>query len=106
VENSNEGTYSQIKVIRLQNSNEGAKVVINTYPNPVLNQLNITLPNAWQGKQVMLELYSMQGAKVQTRQVETASQTEMLNTSSLTKGFYLLKASCNGQTTEQKIIKD
>lgn len=106
VENSNDASYSQVKVIHLQNLDEGTKVVINTYPNPVLNQLNITLPNAWQGKQVVMELYSMQGAKIQSRQVEAASQTEMLNTSSLTKGFYLLKASCNGQTTEQKIIKD
>jgi hypothetical protein len=98
------GTYSPTRVIRLGNEAEALKLV--TYPNPAKEQLRITLPSAWQGKPVMLQLYNSNGIMVQSMQLGNASQTETVQVGKLIKGFYLVKAVSNGEVIEQRIIKN
>lgn len=99
-----ETTYSGIRMVKLNTKDIDLKLT--TYPNPVASELRVTLPNAWQGKTVQLELYNANGIKIQGRQLTNASQTETINTGSLPKGFYVVKASYNQQILEQRIIKD
>lgn len=98
------GSYSPIRVIRLGKEAEALKLV--TYPNPAKEQLKITLPSAWQGKPVLLQLYNANGIVVQSMQLGNASQTETMQIGTAAKGFYLVKAICNGEVAEQRIIKN
>ena len=95
-------TYSDIKVIRLT-ENQELKII--AYPNPVTDQLRLTLPAAWQGKPVIIELFSANGTRIRTLQVGSASQTENLQFANLSKGFYLVKANCDGAVAEQRVMK-
>ena len=104
VDLTNESKYSDIRVIRLGKEKE--LLQITTYPNPVAEQVRITLPGTWQGKRVILELYSSNGVKLQSKQLNSANQTESMQMGKIAKGFYLVKASCNGQDAQQQIIKN
>lgn len=101
---SKETTYSAIRVIKLNSREQDLQIT--TYPNPVTSELRVTLPNEWQGKPVQLELYSTNGTRIQNLQLSKASQTETIRTASLAKGFYIVKASCNGESLQQRIVKD
>jgi hypothetical protein len=103
VDESREIAYSPVRVIRLSKQQASQMVL---YPNPVINELRVTLPAAWQGKAVQFEIYNTNGSKVQNLKIGSASQTENIQTSSMAKGFYMLKASCEGQTLMQKLVKD
>ena len=95
---------SQVRVIRIGKQNEMLKMV--TYPNPVTSELRITLPSSWQGKEVIFEIFNQNGQKLKASKNGSASQTENISVNDLAKGFYLVKATCEGQTAQQKIIKN
>jgi hypothetical protein len=98
------GNYSQTRIIRLGKEAESLKLT--AYPNPVKDQLKLTLPTAWQGQPVILQLYNANGSMVQGIQLSSASQTETVQLGKISKGFYLIKAICNGEAAEQRIIKN
>ncbi len=102
-EKTGEAKYSAIKVVRLS-KDAGATLTI--YPNPVQNTANLTLPNSWQNKPVSVAVFNASGMQVQTISIKAASQTEALDFQRMTKGMYVVKAQCNGQWQEQRIIKD
>lgn len=97
-------TYSPVRIVRL--GDEKTSITLTTYPNPVVNDLRITLPASWQNKQVNLDLYSAGGQHVNTLSVSNSSQTESLSVASLQKGIYFVKASCGTETASQQIIKN
>lgn len=98
-----EAVYSPIHVVKLNNESTAQ---LTTYPNPVVSDLRVSLPNTWQGKQVQIELYSANGTRVQSLPIGSASQTENIQVGSLSRGMYIVKATSNGQTLEQRIIKN
>lgn len=104
VEQSNEISYSSVRVIKLNKEQNAVQLI--TYPNPATDQVRITLPNTWQGKTVQLELYTASGIRAQSLQISNASQTESIKLSYLARGFYLVKATCNNEVAQQRIIKD
>lgn len=103
-ERTRETLYSHVRIVRIGQDKENMEMT--TYPNPVRDQLRVTFPSSWQGKNVNLEVYSGSGSKVFAMSVENASQTEIMNLSTLPKGFYLIKASSDNQIARQRIIKD
>jgi len=96
-------TYSSVRIIKTGKSATGH---LTTYPNPVSNDLNITLPAAWQNKKVQVELYDMAGRKLYTLDKPNASQTETIDTRMIGKGCYVVRASNDGTVLTQKIIKN
>ena len=104
IEANRETVVSQVRVIRLGKDGETLRLV--AYPNPVKDQLRLTFPSSWQGKQVQVELVSSGGIRMKSLNYAVASQTESIATSSLATGLYLVKAVCDGQVSEQRIIKD
>jgi hypothetical protein len=105
VDHTKEGAkYSDVRVIRLGKDQES--IQLTTYPNPVRDQVRITLPSAWQGKPVMLELFTANGIKVQGMQLSSASQTESMQLGKISNGFYLVKATCENQVAQQRIVKN
>lgn len=103
VDNNGAYTYSNIKTIRL--NQEEATVQLTTYPNPVRDAMSLTLPAAWQGKAVRFELYNNSGVRVLASETGSASQNETISIGSLPKGFYQVRAICDGTIATQKIIK-
>ncbi len=105
VDQTKEANASAVKMIRLTRTGN-ASLAIATFPNPVANDLRITLPATWQGKAVTLEVYNATGVLTKTTQAATASQTETVTLSTLTKGLYVVKAICGAETATQRIVKN
>jgi hypothetical protein len=95
--------YSSIRVIRL--AKEEQSVAIVSYPNPVVNELRVTIPRAWQGKKVSYEVLNNNGRLSIRTESGNSSQTETINVSNLGSGFYMVRVTCNGETAVQKIFK-
>lgn len=97
--------YSDIRVIRLSSSKNEVMTIM-AYPNPVVNEVKITIPDSWQGTEVKYDLFNANGRVVKSIRSAKASQTEMINMSDLGRGFYVLKASNGTEVAQQKIIKN
>jgi len=95
---------SQIRIIRLDKQTSNLALV--TYPNPVSRDLRVTVPAAWQNKEVLLEVYNMTGQRLKTTRSSNTSQTETISVNELSNGVYIIKASCGSETAQQKFIKN
>lgn len=96
---------SETRIIRIGKQNENTVSIV-AYPNPVSNEVRITIPSGWQNKQVSYELIGANGQPVKKTVSANSSQTETLNVSSLTPGFYFVRVICEGQVAQQKIVKN
>lgn len=96
--------YSETRIIRISKKSE-ASITILTYPNPVTNELRITVPANWQNKKIVYELFTANGQIARRTESANSSQTETINVANLSAGFYVMKVSCNGEIAQQKIIK-
>jgi hypothetical protein len=95
---------SNIRVIRVVKGTETTVSII-TYPNPVNNDLRITVPANWQNKRAVYEIFSANGQIAKRVETGSSSQTETINVSNLAPGFYVVKVSCNNETAQQRIVK-
>ena len=85
-------SYSAIILVKLT-----GKMVINVYPNPAKDVLNIV---DWD-KIKKMELYDISGRKISEYRLPQA----VVNVNNLLNGTYILKVTLkNGETLEQKII--
>lgn len=96
--------YSETRLIRLGNKDEN-KITFLSFPNPADNELNLTIPLHWQKKKVSYELFKMNGQIASRKETSYSSQTESINIKNLAPGLYIIRISCNGETAQQKIIK-
>ena len=95
--------YSNIDVIRLESKDLGT--VIKVFPNPVQGQLEITVPNSWQGKMVYYAIYNSNGSLVKEITNSNAGQIETVNVSNLPMGVYIVKAANGNESSVQRIVK-
>ena len=95
---------SETRIIRLSKG-QANSISLLTYPNPVMNELRITVPNNWQNKQTVFELFNANGQIANRKATTGSNQTETINTSNLAPGFYVVRVTCDGQTAQQKIVK-
>lgn len=105
IDKSGEVNYSNVRVIRLTKE-ELKGLALSTYPNPVMNQLRVTVPANWQGKAVKLEVMSSNGILVKAAQFSSSSQTETVDFANVGKGFYVIRAICGNETAQQQVIKN
>jgi hypothetical protein len=96
--------YSETRMVRLDKKAESTTTFL-TYPNPVINELKVSLPLAWQNKNVTIEILGTTGSLTSKTQIENSSQVQIINMSSLQPGFYIVRVLCNGQYAQQKVIK-
>lgn len=97
-------TYSSVRIVRL--GDEKKTITLTTYPNPVVSDLRVTLPAAWQGKEVAIELYNANGQRVKGIKTSNSSQTETMPVADLKKGVFFVKAVCGNEVANQTIIKN
>ena len=96
--------YSETRIIRIS-KNADKNITIVAYPNPVTNELRVTIPSAWQNKKVTYELFNANGQTAKKIENSSSNQTETLQVNNLAPGFYIVRVNCNGETSQQKIIK-
>ncbi len=104
VDNDGKTQLSETRMLRLAKQNQN-NISILTYPNPVTNELRITIPTAWQNKAVVYEVIALNGQTVNKTAKANAGQTETTDVSRLKSGIYTIRVSCDGQTAAQKIVK-
>jgi len=97
-------TYSSLRKVNLNEDN--TSITFSTYPNPVVNDLRVTLPSSWQNKLVNIDLYNVNGQHVNALKVANSSQTESISVTGLQKGVYFVKANCGSEIASQQIIKN
>lgn len=95
--------YSPVRLVRLNDAS--SEVTVQAYPNPVVNELRITVPAAWQNKQVSYEVYNVNGTMVKRITSGSASQTETMNVQDLMAGNYVVKAYTLTESATQRIVK-
>ncbi|HEU4609638.1 MAG TPA: T9SS type A sorting domain-containing protein, partial [Chitinophagaceae bacterium] len=95
--------YSPVRLIRV--GGDVAQVKLLTYPNPVTAELRVTLPNEWQSKEVVFEIYSAGGQLVKHIVNNRAGQTEVINMQDMHAGIYLVKVSNGNASAVQRIVK-
>lgn len=95
---------SQVRLIHIGKMGNGTLTAI-TYPNPAVNNISVTVPAAWQGKTIRYEVINQSGQLMLSRQAGAASQTETFDISRLATGYYIIRVNCEGESAQQKIIK-
>jgi hypothetical protein len=95
--------YSPVRVIRIGAQNESPSVL--AYPNPVTDNLRITLPASWQNEKVTIDLVNTNGQLVKRISNNRAGQTETLDVRDLTVGLYMVRVSNGSETAVQRIVK-
>ncbi len=100
-----DGRYktSDIKVVRVGVSSDAVKVV--AYPNPVVNDVRVTIPQNWQGKTVSYQLSNANGQVIKSYTVQYASQTEVIAMSQVPTGMYILRVINGTETAVQAVVK-
>jgi hypothetical protein len=104
VDNDGKVQYSEIRIIRINKNGETLNMTV--YPNPVSTELRVTVPAGWQGKTVMFEIFNQNGQRMKAKNSNSSSQTETITVNDLSKGLYLIKATCGPDVTIQKVIKN
>lgn len=95
--------YSPIRLVRIGEEKANASILV--YPNPVANELRVTLPATWHDKKVTIDIYTQNGVLAKRFVTNYASQTETINVRALTPGSYMIRSSNGTDTTSQHIIK-
>ena len=95
---------SAARIIRVSKQSE--ILTISAYPNPVSNELRVTVPATWQGKEVVFEIFDQSGHTMKRMKSGSSGQTEIIAVNDLAKGFYFIKASCCSEVAQQKLVKN
>jgi hypothetical protein len=95
--------FSPVRLVRIGDA--PTEVTVQAYPNPVVNELRVTVPASWQNKQVSYEVYNMNGNMIKRISTNNASQTETLNVKELGTGTYVVKAYTQNESASQRIVK-
>ncbi len=94
---------SAIRIIRMDDQRTNSTMLV--YPNPAVNELRITLPSAWQNKQVSIDLINTNGQVAKHIVSTSAGQTETVSLSDVAVGLYIVRATNGTETSVQRIIK-
>jgi hypothetical protein len=95
--------YSETRLLRI--SDQEKAVSIQTYPNPAINELRITISGNWQDKKVQYDVFSVTGQSMKKISRNNASQTEVLDISQFPAGSYIVRVSVDNETATQQFVK-
>jgi hypothetical protein len=95
--------YSPVRILKLNAKNTGAS--ISTYPNPVQSEVRITIPDEWQSKKVVYDMFSTSGIMVKSFINDHASQTETLQMTDIYPGTYVIRLRSGSESAVQQIVK-
>jgi hypothetical protein len=94
---------SPVRVIRMGSQSETIQVL--AYPNPVTDNLRITLPASWQDSRISIDVLNANGQVMKHVTTDNAGQTETIDMSGIAVGLYLVRVSNGSESATQRIIK-
>lgn len=92
--------YSEVRTIRIGSAGDSAKIT--TYPNPVVNELHITVPQGWEHKTVNGQLLNSGGSIIKIFNMQQAATIVMTD---VPVGTYYIKLVNGNEISTQRIIK-
>jgi hypothetical protein len=95
--------HSLVRLVKLGET--GSKLELQAFPNPVVTELRITIPESWQNKPVIYEVYTSSGQLVKTLMNKHATQTEIINMQFYQPGSYIIKAYNDKELAIQRVVK-
>lgn len=100
-----DGRYktSDLRIVRMGKSADDVKIL--AYPNPVVNDVRITIPQNWQGKAVSYQLSNANGQVIKSYTVQYASQTEVIAMSQVPAGMYIMRVINGSEMAVQSVVK-
>jgi hypothetical protein len=100
-----DGKYNQsaVRIIRINEENAAGHITV--YPNPVVNDIRITLASSWQNKAVNIQIINANGQPVMQLTGATPGQTATLQVSNLVPGMYIVKVLNGKEAAMQRFIK-
>ncbi|MBC7849255.1 MAG: T9SS type A sorting domain-containing protein [Chitinophagaceae bacterium] len=96
--------FSETKIVRL-GSADTKSLAIQAFPNPASNEIRVSVPTNWQNQKVQYEIYTINGQSIRRVQRSNASQTEVIDISSLPPGSYIVKATADKESAIQQFVK-
>jgi protocatechuate 3,4-dioxygenase beta subunit len=91
-------TYSEVRRV-----NFGKGSVVAVYPNPVKDNLNITVTGSMVNQPATISIVAMDGKLLLQRNTNAISQTESLNVSGLANGKYIVRIVTAAETVNKPI---
>jgi len=95
--------YSDVRLVRLGKAKNALSIA--TYPNPVQNELRVTVPNNWQDKKIIFEVFNSSGQTLKKVINSKSSQTENIGFNDLAAGVYVVKVTCENETAVKQVLK-
>jgi hypothetical protein len=95
--------YSEVRVVRIASASHSVSVV--AYPNPVVDELKITVPAKWQGKAISFEIYNINGLAVKRISNNASGITQSVNVHDLSPGLYIVKVKSGLESATAHIVK-
>lgn len=92
--------YSETRFLRLGNGNDIVKIAV--YPNPVVNDLHISVPQNWQNKMVNGQLLNTNGSIIKTFIIQ---QSAIIGMADVPAGTYYIKVVNENEISTQTIVK-
>ena len=96
--------YSEVRLVRKANDPAQTASII-VFPNPVVTDLRVTIPDSWQGKAVSYTIYNSNGNVVKQKVSNQAGQTEVLNMAGTPAGFYMIRVIQGSETMTKQFVK-
>lgn len=103
VDKDGKSKVSDVRIVRTGKPVEN--MTIAAYPNPVVNELRVTVPTNWQDKKVTFQIFNGNGQVVKQITNNKAGQTEIVSVNELNAGIYVVRAISENETASQSIIK-
>jgi hypothetical protein len=100
-----DGKYAYSKTVLVRLGTGQLQTAVLLYPNPVVSEVRITIPNEWQNKTIVYNLYNSSGSLMRQRTEENAGQTETMPIADLPAGLYMVNVMNGSQSLAQKLIK-
>lgn len=101
-DNNGHSEYSEVRVLKVTDSFD----FVTLFPNPVVNELNVNLPEKWKGKPIVYELIDLNGKKMFHFGSSVTSSTQVFNLAHIGKGYYILQIKCAGEHVYKRIVKN
>jgi len=92
-----------VRIIKTGADKQTVNILV--YPNPAVNDLRITYPQAWQDKKVTIDLVNTNGQTVKHVVDVRAGQTGTLSVSDLVAGIYFVRVTNGTESAVQRIVK-
>jgi len=94
---------SDVRIVRVGKTNDAVKII--AYPNPVVTDVRVTVPQSWQGKTLSYQLTNTNGQIIKSYTVQYASQTEVIAMSQVPPGMYVVRVINGNETAVQSVVK-